>query len=143
MAASRSATKCGLSAANIIANKIIEAKEPTVYGINLGSRNCAMRRPSERSNCWRRAADSMTNASEIALERSLGGVGRGNRLKLRVSDRNSTTSARQTGHLSRCSSIATRFGNDTQSSMYNESDCLVSSHNIEEFSVSIATHSRN
>jgi len=66
----------------------------------------------------------------MTIARSVGGVGLLSKLKLRDSERNSATSDRQTGQRSRCSSIATLVGKDTQSSMYNESDCLVSSHNI-------------
>ena len=69
----------------------------------------------------------------MAIAKSGAGVGRVNKLKLRVNERNSDSSDRQTGQRWRCSSIATRVGKDTQSSMYNESDCLVSSHNIGNF----------
>ena len=67
---------------------------------------------------------------EIETARPAGGVGRDKRPRPRVNDRSSATSARHTGQRSKCSSIATRVGRDTQSSTYNESDCLVSSHNI-------------
>src|SRR5687768_18205427 len=79
------------------------------------------------------ATASIYKASEIVAARPAGGVGRDKRPRLRDNDRSSATSARHTGQRSKCSSIATRAGRDTQSSTYNESDCLVSSHNIREF----------
>src|ERR1044071_7691368 len=128
--------KCGRSAANIKVNRITEAKEPTVYGISRGSRKRAIRRPIEGGGACRRAAASIVNRSEIVSARSAGGFGRVIKLNLRVNARNSTTSARHTGQRSRCSSIATRAGRDTQSSRYNESVCLVSSHDIIIYSIS-------
>jgi hypothetical protein len=51
----------------------------------------------------------------------------------RVNKRNAASSLRQTGQRSKCSSIVTRIGRDTQSSTYNESDSLVSSQDIRKF----------
>src|SRR5690349_18301671 len=95
-----------------------------------------MRRPIDGGGACRRAAASIVNRSEIVSARCTGGFGRVIKLRLRVNERSSATSARHTGQRSRCSSIATRDGRDTQSSTYNESVCLVSSHDIISYSIS-------
>src|SRR5688572_1406415 len=89
-----------------------------------------MRIPSGGLGAWRRAAASIVKRSVIVSARYGGGVGRVIVFRLRVNERRSATSARHTGQRSRCSSIATRDGSDTQSSRYNERDCLVSSQVI-------------
>jgi hypothetical protein len=67
----------------------------------------------------------------MAPTRSGGGEGRDKRFKPRVTARSSWYSSLQTGHRLMCSSIATRAGNETRSSIYKESDRLISSHDIE------------
>src|SRR5215813_3445817 len=85
--------------------------------------------------CWRRAAASIESSYKICVARLAGGVGGVNKLNFRFNERSSISSSRHTGQRSRCSSIATRVGSETQSSTYNESDCLVSSHNIEQLPI--------
>ncbi len=92
---------------------------------------------AEGCGAWRRAAASIVNRSVIVVGEIGGGIGRVIELRLRVNERNSATSARHTGQRSKCSSIATRAGRDTQSSRYDESDCLVSSHDIKDISIAI------
>src|SRR6185503_6179490 len=75
-------------------------------------------------------------AFEIAVSRSGGGIGCVRAPNPRLIIRRANASSRQTGQLSRCSSTATRTGKVSSSSMYRESDCLVSSHNIKVFPIS-------
>src|SRR5688572_31234477 len=89
------------------------------------------------------ATASMYMASEIEAARSAGGCGRERRPRPRVNDRSWATSSRHTGQRSKCSSIATRAGRDTQSSTYNEIDCPVSSHDIKGFPIAIAFTSKD